>query len=155
MEKLLDNSPFSTAGAMIPTSGENTPAEFHGMVTEGNDRVFSVYSPITRRSSWLHVDESEGAITVRHFDDVTATLTIEYNKQVLILAMKRMLPPDAPAVAGTVNASSGPGQATKGGDSRAERRRKQVEANERRRNEELRLKDQISQQLARDAGGQP
>lgn len=105
LEKLLSNSPFAATGGAKPGAPENAPLEFRGMVTEGNERIFSVYSPSTHHSSWLRENETEGLITVKHFNEATSTLSVEYDSKSLSLTIKhgpRIADVNSPGSAGSV-----------------------------------------------------
>ncbi len=87
---LLNNSPFGQTRSGGPTTdASNAPVEFRGVVVEGAEKIFSVYEPEYRRSFWLKENETEGRITVRHFDEAASTLSVEYGSDVLQLSIRR------------------------------------------------------------------
>jgi hypothetical protein len=88
LEELIRNSPFAEI-SLHERNGMAMPLEFRGFVYEDTGPIFSVYEAATHRSFWLHENENAGQFTVRHFDKVAATISVEYRGQLLDLALKK------------------------------------------------------------------
>ena len=89
LQGLIARSPFgaATADGRI-TTPEATPLEFHGVVVEGTERMFSVYETATHRTCWLHENEVAGKIAVSRYDDGTGLLNVSYLGRPLCLPIK-------------------------------------------------------------------
>ena len=90
---LLANSPFGQVHAEGNSPAATAvPVEFRGFVVEGTARIYSLSEPEHHRSCWLRENETDGNITVRHFDERSATLRIEYKNIPLILVINKSVP---------------------------------------------------------------
>jgi hypothetical protein len=87
--QIAAKSPFmppqsaSTAG---PTAG--APLEYRGYMETGEGRLYRIYDPSKKASTWVKVDEAnaEFGVTARQYDEGQKTLTIEFQGKTLTLA---------------------------------------------------------------------
>jgi hypothetical protein len=89
LDNLLQNSPFG--GQVAPkTAGRiDAPLEFRGVLTDGGGEIFSLYEASTRSSLWVGQNENGNSFTVRSYDRVNDTITVEYQGKTLTLELKQ------------------------------------------------------------------
>lgn len=104
-ERLAERSPFlPPESSQAPAVTENPPLELRGIMGEGAARLFNIYNPATKHSSWVSLNESGQSFSVRSHDESADTVSIDYGGRpvVLKLAKARIAPmaETRPAVSG-------------------------------------------------------
>lgn len=96
LDSLVQNSPFAPPTG-VPTTVDNTPLEFRGVLSDGGEFFFSIYNPAVRTSHWVGLAEPGLPFIIRSYDAAKQTIVADYQGRSLVLALKK-----APLVAATV-----------------------------------------------------
>lgn len=87
-QRLAEKSPFLPPAAKdVPVVTENAPLELRGIMGEGAGRMFNVYNPSTKMSSWLSINEAGQNFSVRSFDESADTISVEYGGRNVVLKL--------------------------------------------------------------------
>ena len=106
LQKLVDNSPFGSAPPAGATGrAAAPPVEFHGIMVDGGETMFSVFIPAQRRSFWLRQHETMGQVKIEGFDSARCILNLVYEGRPFGLPLYEAkvvvtAPPALPAGAG-------------------------------------------------------
>ena len=79
----------ATGGSPSAQSGSGARFEFRGWVVEAEVRIFNVYDAAEGRSWWLELDQSNGSVAVRRYDDATESIVVETGSTSFSLVLKR------------------------------------------------------------------
>jgi hypothetical protein len=110
-QSLVDRSPFSPPQGAVnlgATEEQAGPLEFRGLVVDEQGTAYSIFDATSNKGSWLRVDEQNGIVQVKSYDEANSVLEVVQNGKPLKLALKRstiqagpslaaMIPPPAPA----------------------------------------------------------
>lgn len=79
VESLRERSPFIPAAAVQDTSGGSALSglELTGILSVGGNPQFSIRDTATGRSVWIGLGETQEELTVRNFDDASASVVID------------------------------------------------------------------------------
>lgn len=110
--QIAAKSPFMPpqgAAAAGPTAG--APLEYRGYIETGEGRLYRIYDPSKKASTWVKVNErnADFGVTAKQYDDGQKTLTIDFQGKTLTLAERESkvvssgaaaaaMPPPIPAV---------------------------------------------------------
>jgi len=93
-------SPFlppDTTTEAAPTP--DAPIELRGIMTAGDNVMFSIYDTATRSSSWVRLNQTGGPFIVRSYDAARDTVTVDHNGRTVTLALKTAKVASAPVAA--------------------------------------------------------
>lgn len=93
-------SPFlppETSSEAAPTS--DAPIELRGIMTVGDNVMFSIYDTATRSSSWVRLNQTGRDFIVRSYDAARDTVTVDHNGRTITLALKTAKVASAPVAA--------------------------------------------------------
>ncbi len=93
-------SPFlppETTTEAAPT--QDAPIELRGIMTAGDNVMFSIYDTATRSSSWVRLNQTGGSFIVRAYDESRDTITVDHNGRTITLALKTAKVASAPVAA--------------------------------------------------------
>lgn len=87
--QIAAKSPFmppQSASTSGPTAG--APLEYRGYLETGEGRLYRIYDPSKKASTWVKVNEanSDFGVTAKQYDEGQKTLTIEFQGKTLTLA---------------------------------------------------------------------
>ncbi len=87
-QRLAETSPFlpPVRQQAAPVT-ENQPLELRGMMGTGESRVFSIYDPATKQSTWVKLNEQGHNFLIREHDESAQTITIDYGGRPLTLKL--------------------------------------------------------------------
>ena len=75
------------------------PIELRGIMTAGENIMFSIYDTATRSSSWVRLNQTGGSFIVRTYDESRDTITVDHNGRTITLALKTAKVASAPVAA--------------------------------------------------------
>jgi hypothetical protein len=89
LAQIAPKSPFMPpqgANAAGPTAG--APLEYRGYLETGAGRLFRIYDPSKKASTWVKVDErnADFGVMAKQYDEGQKTLTIEFQGKTITLA---------------------------------------------------------------------
>jgi hypothetical protein len=87
--QIAAKSPFMPPqGAASSGPTVSAPLEYRGYLATSGGRLFRIYDPTKKASTWVKVDEpnADFGVTAKQYDEAQKTLTIEYQGKTLTLA---------------------------------------------------------------------
>lgn len=90
--QIAPKSPFmppQSASTTGPTPG--APLEYRGYIESSEGRLFRIYDPSKKTSTWVKVDErnADFGVTAKQYDEGQQTLTIEFQGKTITLAERQ------------------------------------------------------------------
>lgn len=107
--RLAEVSPFlPPARAEAAPVTENAPLELRGIFGQGADRLFNIYNPATKQSTWVGLNQTGHNFQVRSHEENAQTVTVDFGGRsvVLKLAQARIAPLAESRPSASVNTSS-------------------------------------------------
>jgi hypothetical protein len=90
VDRLAERSPFLPPERNeAPVVTENPPLELRGIMGEGESRLFNIYNPATKQSSWVSLNETGRSFLVRSHDASADTVSIDYAGRPVVLKLAK------------------------------------------------------------------
>ncbi len=109
LNALLSNSPFAPAGPARGAPEPGAALEFRGVFMDQGELFFSLYETARHAALWVGLNEPGNPFTVRSYDTIRETVTVEYQGSTLALGLKQAVIQSAGPAANRVATGGGPG----------------------------------------------